>query len=128
MSLKVKILILLFLSTFPLYADIIQNVSFLGSKNKCIYNDFYAKNGSFHYRYLTSSNTWRSTTSKKYNIYISTGYQFDTNTSICSPESWLILGMDVKDWHFLEALTGLLFGFVFMIFTIYIFIQVGTKR
>jgi len=60
--------------------------------------------------------------------YIIPGYQFDINTSVCSPQNWLILGMDVKDWHFLEALTGLLFGVVFMIFTIILFMQAGKEK
>jgi len=117
---------LLLLSSF-LNADIIHNVSMLSYKNKCIYNDYYTKRGRFYYHYVYSDRKY-STTSKKYLPSIIDGYQFDNNTSVCSPESWLILGMNVKDWHFLEALTGLLFGFVFMIFTIYIFTQVGTKR
>jgi len=117
----------LLLSSF-LNADIVYNVSLLGTKNKCIFNDYYVKNGRFYYRYLTSPYTWRSTTSKKYNAYLTSGYQFDNNNSVCEPEHWLIAGMNVQDWHFLEALTGLLFGFVFMIFTIYLFVTVGGKR
>ena len=120
-------LLLLLLSSF-LTADIIHNVSLLDTKNKCIYNDYYNKGGKFYYRYLTSPDTQRSTTSKKYTSFIIPGYQYDTEEETCTPENWLILGMDVKDWHFLEALTGLLFGFTFMVFTIILFMQVGKER
>ena len=85
---------LLLLSSF-LNAEIITNVSLLDTKNKCIYNDYYNKGGSFHYRYLTSNNTWRSTTSKKYSLSIINSYQFDTNTSICSPSAWRVMGMTI---------------------------------
>ena len=120
-------LLLLLLSSF-LQSDIIHNVSLLDTKNKCIYNDYYNKGGKFYYRYLTSPDTQRSTTSKKYTSYIISGYKYDTEEKVCSPEDWLVLGMDVKDWHFLEALTGLLFGFIFMIFTIYLFVNVGREK
>ena len=120
-------LLLLLLSSF-LTADIIHNVSLLDTKNKCIYNDYYNKGGKFYYRYLTSPDKNRSTTSKKYTSFIIPGYQYDTEEETCTPENWLILGMDVKDWHFLEALTGLLFGFTFMVFTIILFMQVGKER
>ena len=120
-------LLLLLLSSF-LQAEIIHNVSLLDTKNKCIYNDYYNKGGKFYYRYLTSPDTERSTTSKKYTSYIISGYKYDTEEKVCSPEDWLVLGMDVKDWHFLEALTGLLFGFIFMIFTIYLFVNVGREK
>ncbi len=124
---KKILLISLLLSSF-LSADILTNVSLLDTKNKCIFNDYYNKGGNFYYRYCTSKNTQRSTTTKKYTSYIIPGYQFDINTSVCSPQNWLILGMDVKDWHFLEALTGLLFGVVFMIFTIILFMQAGKEK
>ena len=119
--------LLLFLSSF-LNAEITHDVLLLDKKNKCIYNDYYNSNSKFYYRYLTSPNTQRSTTYTNYSLSLISGYQFDTDTNICKPEPWLILGMDIKDWHFLNALIGLLFGFVFMIFTIYLFIQVGSRK
>ena len=117
---------LLLLSSF-LNADILHNVSMLSYKNKCIYNDYYTKNGRFYYHYVSSDRKY-STTSKKYLPSVISSYQFDTNTSICSPEAWRILGMNIEDFNFLNALIGLLFGFVFMIFTIYLFVTVGGKR
>jgi hypothetical protein len=122
-----KILFSLFLFLNFLHADIVHNVSLLDAKNKCIYNNYYNSDGKFYYEYVDDNSTY-STSRDNYTATIFSGYQFDTNTSICSPENWLILGMDVKDWHFLEALTGLLFGFAFMIFTIYLFISVGKER
>ena len=118
---------LLLLSSF-LNAEIITNVSLLDTKNKCIYNDYYNKGGSFHYRYLTSNNTWRSTTSKKYSLSIINSYQFDTNTSICSPSAWRVMGMTITDYNFLNALIGLLFGFFMLVVVSYLFMTVGGKK
>ena len=124
---KKLIFLLLFLSSF-LNAEIIHDVLLLDEKNKCIYNDYYNESGFFKYRYLSSPDTLRSTTSKNYSLSLISGYQYDTDSKECKPEPWLMLGMDIKDWHFLNALVGLLFGFVFMIFTIYLFIQVGSRK
>ena len=104
------------------------SASFLLDKSYplCI-EDFYVKSGSLYYL-RSSDDTWASTTSDKLVKEIHVGYEWDTDNEICKPKSWLILGMDVKDWHFLEALIGLLFGFVFMFFSIYLFVTVGGKR
>jgi negative regulator of genetic competence, sporulation and motility len=125
---KKMFLVLLLLSFSSIsFADIISNVSLLDKKNRCIYNDYYNKDGKFYYHYVYNDKRY-STSSKNYTNSIVIGYVFDTNTSICSPQNWLILGMDVKEWHFLEALTGVLFGFTFMIFTIYLFVSVGKEK
>jgi len=118
---------LLLLSSF-LSADIVHDVSMLGTKNKCIYNDYYLKGGSFHYRYLTSPNTWRSTTTKKYPNFLISSYKFDTNTSKCSPEAWRKLGMNIQDFQFINALIGALFGFFMLVVVSYLFMTVGGKK
>jgi len=117
---------LLLLSSF-LNADIVHNVSMLSYKNKCIYNNYYNKDGEFYYEYVDNNKSY-STSSRNYLPSLINGYKFDTNTFVCSPEAWRILGMTIEDYHFLNALIGLLFGFVFMIFTIYLFVTVGGKR
>ena len=118
---KKIIISLLLLSSF-------LNASFLFDKNTpvCI-EDYYVKDGYLYYL-KSSNNNWSSTSSNKLVQYIFAGYEWDADNEICKPKSWLILGMDVKDWHFLEALTGLLFGFAFMVFTIYLFMNVGKEK
>jgi len=123
---KKYLFFILLLSSF-LRADIVHNVSMLSYKNKCIYNNYYNKDGKFYYEFVDNNKSY-STTSKRYLPTLINGYKFDTNTSICSPEAWRVLGMTIEDYHFLNALVGLLFGFVFMIFTIYLFMTVGGKR
>lgn len=123
-----KIFISLFLLSSFLNAEVLHNVSYLDVKNRCILNNYYSKDGSFYYQYAKDTSTVRSTISKDYSNSIIPGYQFNKDTFICSPEAWRVLGMSIEDFNFLNALIGLLFGFVFMVFTIYLFIKVGTKR
>jgi len=119
---------LLLLSSFLFAGDTyVHNISLLGYKNKCIYNNYYLNDGYFYYEYVDDNSTHK-TSSKSYVSTIIEGYQFDVNTSICSPEPWVQLGITTQSYHFLNALIGLLFGFVFMIFTIYLFIKVGSKK
>ena len=120
-------LFVLLLSSF-LNADIVTNVSMLGTKNKCIYNDYYLKSGYFYYRYPTSSDTWRSTTTKKYPNFLINGYVFDTNTNKCYPNTWRVMGMSIEDFNFLNAFMGLLFGLFMLISVSYLFITVGGKK
>jgi len=118
---KKFIFIVLLLSSF-------LNASYLYDKDYplCI-EDYYIKSGYVYYL-RSSDDTWKSTSENNTVTFIYSGYEWDSDNEICKPQSWLILGMDVKDWHFLEALTGLLFGFAFMIFTIYLFMNVGKEK
>ena len=123
------LLIFILFSSLSLKADdYIHNVSFLGTKNKCIYNDYYVKGGHFYFRYLTSPNHWIKTSKKKYPNYVISGYQFDTNTSICSPEAYRILNLTPDNYYFLLAFTGLLVGLIILTSSIYLVLNVGGKR
>ena len=104
------------------------NASYLYDKNYplCI-EDFYVKGGSLYYL-RSSDNVWSSTSEDNTVGFIYSGYDWDIDNSACVPTNWLILGMSVEDFYFLLALTGLLFGFVFMFFSIYIFINVGGRK
>ena len=117
---KIIILLLLLLN--------ISQASFLLDKNSpaCI-EDFYYKSSRIYYL-DSKSGDWKSTSEDHTSDHIRVGYEWDADNEICKPKAWLILGMDVKDFHFLEALTGLLFGFVFLVGSIYLFVTVGGKR
>jgi len=118
---KKIILTLLLLSNF-------LNAAYLYDKDSplCI-DDFYVKASKVYFLKSKTGN-WSSTTEDNTVKNIYPGYIYDADNNLCKPANWFILGMDVKDWHFLEALTGLLFGFVFMVFTIYLFISVGKEK
>jgi len=118
---KKLLLLLLLLSSF-------LNASFLYDKKTPVCIEDWYQDGKYIYYLQSSDNEWEHT-SENYTINnIHSGYYWDSDDEYCKPQNWLILGMDVKDWHFLEALTGLLFGFVFMVFTIYLFISVGKEK
>lgn len=125
---KKIILSLLLLSSFLTASDTyVHNVSLLGYKNRCIYNNYYFYKKRFYFEYVDSNKSY-DTSSKKYLSTVVNSYVYDVNTSVCTPEPWRVLGMSINDYHFLNGLIGLLFGFIFMMATIYLFVKVGTKR
>ena len=92
----------------------------------CI-ESYYVYNNRLYYVSSEDNETY-NTREDQAASHILIGYEWDSDNEVCKPKNWLILGMDVKEWHFLEALTGVLFGFTFMIFTIYLFVSVGKEK
>lgn len=95
----------------------------LSSHNICI-EDFYISSSTLYVlpsgteNYVTASGAIASD--------ILSGYVYKDN--VCSPDSALMLGMDIKDFHFLLGLIGTIFGGIFMFFTTQIFMMVGGKK
>jgi len=127
-----KILLLLIAFSSISSAEIIHNMVLVDNKNICIYSDYY-----YIYNKKSKKNifNFRATNNKRYSIKYTrnqnnlfSGFVYDTKTRICKPDSWLIMGMDSKDFNFLLGLMGVFFGFSFMFFTIQTFITVGGKR
>ncbi len=120
-TMKKILLLLLLLSNF-------LNASMLLDKNTpvCI-EDYYIKNGSLYYL-KSENNNWVSTDTNKLVQYIYYGYSYNSDNGKCEPQQYNILGISPMQWNFLTALTGLLFGFVFMFFTIELFTKVGARR
>lgn len=115
--------ILLLLMTF----SSVSNADYLlDSKNICIL-DFYTKGNKFYYL-KSKDEQWYSTTTKNYGSSVLIGYSYWNDVDECHPKDWLILGMDVKDFNFLMALIGVIFGGIFMFFTVEAFTKVGGKR
>ena len=128
-----KMLLLLILFSSISQADIIRNMVFRENVNRCIYNDYYYKYDSdagkhkFYYRYAGKT-SFNSTTNTRNQRYLYDGFIYDTDTKECMPDDYLVLGMDLKDFNFLLGLMGVFFGFVFMLFTIELFMRVGGKK
>jgi len=104
------------------------NASFLLDKNYplCI-EDYYYKSGSIHY--LRSSDlTWRSTAEDHTLQRVHNAYSYDALTGQCNPIGLNEFGLTVEQFNFLLALTGLIFGAVFMFFTVDLFTKVGGKK
>jgi len=125
MSLKVKILLLLFLSAFPLNV----NASFLYSaKNICI-EDYFTDADNKKFCYLISTtNSWNCITTKKQQQYIYPNYVFDNNTWYCKPNTALYYGLEQSQFNFLLALSGLLMGLIILLTSIYLVLNVGGKK
>ena len=73
----------------------------LASKNKCI-TDYYYKSAKFYYHYSTSPDTLRSTTSKKYQLYIFPGYLYNDDNKTCIPDPKL-LGLSPSQFELVNA-------------------------
>lgn len=98
----------------------------LGANSYCI-EDFYIKNGSFYYQ-RTDNLNWYTTTSKTYTSSILPNFIYNDQTQECKPNKAYILGMQETEYSFLLGFIGLVFGAVFMFFTVQIFIAVGGKK
>lgn len=121
--------ILFFLITFQSItsAEIIKGLVLDTHYTRCIYNDFYLENDRY-YSHIVEDNTWYSTSSDNRMEYLEYGYVYDTDLNKCYPDTWLILGMSIKDFNFLLGLIGVIIGGIFMFFTIQAFINVGGKK
>lgn len=116
-----KYLISLFLTLTFLNASMLYD-----GIDYCI-EDFYSKNGSFYYL-RSDNNTWYSTTTDNQVVKIIPNFMFNSSTNECRPNASFILGMQETEYNFLLGLVGLIFGAVFMFFTIQIFSTVGGRK
>ena len=99
---------------------------YLDKKNVCI-EDYYTKLGRFYYL-KSRTNRWNSTTTKNYSATILPNYIYDANTSECRPDLSTYYGVNPLQFNFLLGLIGVIFGAVFMFFTINAFVTVGGKK
>ena len=116
-----RYLISLLLSMNFLNASLIYS-----DKNICI-EDFYVSNGSFYYL-QSSDNGWYVTSSINQVQTIFPNYKFDVATQKCTSDTSYLLGLESTQYYFLMAFIGVIFGGVFMFFTIQIFTMVGGRR
>lgn len=104
------------------------NASYLFDKDTpvCI-EDYYYKNGRV---YFQSSDTMKYSSTSENNIagFIHSGYEYDSDNDMCVPLGLNEFGLTVEQFNFLLALIGLIFGAVFMFFTIQAFTSVGGKK
>ena len=125
MSLKVKILLLLFLSAFPLNASILYS-----AKNICIEDYFINGNKEFCYKPSTSAvyDIWNCTPATKQELSLIPNYTFYPNTWNCKPNTALYYGLEQSQFNFLLALSGLLIGLIILVTSLYLVLNVGGKR
>ena len=103
---------------------VIANASILyKNKNICI-EDYYYKDSKFYYL-ASSDNKWYSTFTTNNNLQY--GYLFDSNGTCVYLNKYKDLGVSYEQYNFLIALVAIFSGFVFMFFSVFIFIDVAKK-
>jgi len=123
MSLKVKILFLLVLSTLTLNASI-----YYGAKNLCI-DDYYINVTNEKFCFQTSNDgNWNCTSVKNQVETLIPNYIYDQDSGYCRPNTALYFGLEQTQFNFLMALSGLLVGLIILVSSVFLVFNVGGKR
>lgn len=104
------------------------NASMLLDKSTpvCI-EDFYYKDSYIFYQ-QSSNLAWYQTTQDSLASLIFYGYTYDSASGACIPSPAIKMGLTTTEFNFLLGLIGVIFGGVFMFFTIQTFVSVGGRR
>ena len=96
-------------------------------KNRCIIDYWINQDDQrFYYIYSHDPDKIRSTSSTRHDII--SGYDYNASTEICAPRQILRdLQITNEQYHFLIGLTGLLTGFIFLFFGVYLAVEVAKK-
>jgi hypothetical protein len=108
------------------FSNVLHGAYLNDNINLCI-DDYYVASGKFNYL-VSGATAWSSVTTKGLMSGIYDGYEYDAVNKTCKKNPALMLGMDTKDFYFLLALIGVIFGGVFMFFSIHAFVAVGGKK
>lgn len=121
MFLKVKIFILLFLSTLSLNASILYD-----AQSVCI-EGYYVENGNFYFL-KSSDNSWYYTSNLNQVQTLFPNYIYDLNTSRCIPDMSTYFGLEPTQFNFLLAMSGSLIGLIVLIVSLKLVLGVGGNR
>ena len=117
--LKILLLLISFLS--------VSHASFYsGKKDYCI-EDYYFQDGKFYYL-KSRTGEWNSDTANGSGNKIVKNYIYNADDDTCRPDISKYYGMTEEQFNFLLALCGLIFGGVFLFFTVDAFVKVGGKK
>lgn len=107
------------------YASDVHPAYLYADKDRCVDYFYYTSSGRLYYKY-SHEDKERSTTSK--NETFIPGYEYNTTSKKCYiPQKIQNLAMDPSQYHFIMALIGVLTGFTFMFFSVYLFVEVAKK-
>jgi hypothetical protein len=114
---------------FVLLFSMSLNASMLLDKNTpiCI-EDYYVQNGTFYYKDSSSLNWFSVANEYHLSTFINEGFIYDSQNDICYPDNSTILGLKQFDYNLLLAFTGVLFGFVILVFSIFSVINLGGRK
>ena len=95
-------------------------------RNICVDDYWFDRSGTLYYIPSNRPDVIRQTTN--INQTFESGYEYNSTTEICSKKQVLRqLQITNEQYHFLLALIGVLSGFVFLFFSIYIAVEVAKK-
>ena len=115
-----------FLLSLLFVTNLLNSSMLLDSYNMCI-EDYYVQNERL-YVLPSSTMIWESTRDTNILKSVIHSYKYNSSTNKCEPDLSLKMGLQIEQFNFLLALTGLVFGGTFMFFTTQIFMNVGGKR
>jgi hypothetical protein len=102
------------------------NASMLMDSNTLCIEDYYTKDGKFHYQ-KSIDLAWYSVNLNDLGSTVLHNFTYDSVNNICYPDVINTLGLDSTQYNFLLGLCGLIFGAVFLFFTVEAFVKVGKK-
>ena len=117
------LLFIVFIS--PLFASDVRSAYLYMEKNRCVDYFYYDTSGYLHYK-LSHKDNERTTYSK--NEHFVPGYEYNSTSGTCYIPPYIQdLSLNPEDYYFLIALVGVLSGFTFLFFTLYLFVDVPRK-
>lgn len=117
------LLFIVFIS--PLFASDVRSAYLYQEKNRCVDYFYYDTYGRLFYKY-SHRDTENSTTNK--NEHFVPGYEYNSTSGTCYIPPYIQdLSLNPSDYYFLIALVGILVGFTFLFFTLYLFVDVARK-
>lgn len=117
-----KILLIVFFIS-PFFASDTHSAYLYYERNKCV-DYFYYASGRLFYKYSSSDNEQSTFT----NGHFIPGYEYNETSETCYiPKYIQNLALEPSQYYFLIGLIGVLVGFTFMFFMLYLFVDVARK-
>ena len=120
-----KRIILLIIFISPLFSSDVRSAYLYQEKNRCVDYFYYDTSGYLHYKLSHKDN--EQTTYNK-NEHFIPGYEYNETSGTCYiPQYIQNLALEPSQYYFLIGLVGVLVGFSFMFFMLYLFADVARK-
>ncbi len=115
--------LLLVILSISLHADYLVSTT---KNNYCVSEYHHNINTNSLDIFDLSDNTWKALA---FNSVVNTGYEYNTTSNYCDSLQVLTeTGLTFEDYHYLLALIGLLTGFTFLFWSIFLVVEVSKRR
>lgn len=119
-----KRIILLIIFISPLFSSDVRSAYLYQEKNRCVDYFYYDNNGYLIYKFSNIDNEQSSIN----NGHFIPGYEYNETSGTCYiPQYIQDLALEPSQYYFLIGLVGVLVGFSFMFFMLYLFADVARK-